>query len=67
MNRGITTIVIIAICASLIVWARDSKMWHIAKSIPGFSGDSPELVYTAGGIAMILIAGWGLRRLFDKQ
>ena len=67
MYKGIATIVIVAVGASLIVWARDGQMWHIAKSIPGFSGDSPGWVYSAGGIAMLLITVWGLRRLFNKQ
>lgn len=63
--RAAAVIAIIIVAACLILWATvEYPLEHIANVFPLLGGHPPSF-HDLGGLAMVLITIWGLRRIFS--
>jgi hypothetical protein len=57
---------IIAFTAALIVWARGGRDFPMQQAFPFLGGRRPG-IYELGGLAILLITCWGLKRLRPSE
>ena len=61
--RIIRLVLIILICAIVINFIRNGRMFHIAKSLPFANNPENIGIYDWAGVAVLVILAWGLYRL----
>ena len=63
-SRQLVAIVIIVIVTAAIVnFLRGGENWPLPQALPGCDGKPLSLIHLLGGIAIIFLIFWGLRRL----
>jgi hypothetical protein len=63
--KVVWTVLVIVLLAGVICWVREGAGFSVLQALPLLGGHAPGL-FDVGGVALIVITIWGLRRLARK-
>ena len=65
--RAFWIVLSVLLLAALIVWVRGGAQFNVLDALPLAGGRPPSLCWDGAAAAMVLIAIWGVTRLFRRD
>jgi|GEM_PF-3463312 len=62
-RKLVAIVIVVIVTAAFVNFLREGADWPLPQALPGCDGKPLSLTYLLGGVAIVFLVLWGLRRL----